>query len=55
MCGIFGYIDKNQDICDLAPLHKATGLLSHRGPDNSGFVKQKNIYVFKKKYIIFGW
>ena len=43
MCGFFGVVCHDKDIRPLeSNVQKAMSLLSHRGPDDSGFFKNKN-------------
>ena len=40
MCGFFGIANHDRDISSLeSNIQKAISLLSHRGPDDSGFFK----------------
>lgn len=45
MCGIFGFINKENKITDVSSLNDAATLLYHRGPDNFGFLLEKNVYL----------
>ena len=47
MCGIFGfYLNRRLSDIDVKNGKKYLDLLSHRGPDNTGFFVQKDIGLF---------
>jgi asparagine synthase (glutamine-hydrolysing) len=45
MCGIYGFVSHNKDLLNSIDHKQATNLLSHRGPDDTGFLKLDNIFL----------
>ncbi len=53
MCGIAGWYDKNQDISEKKDiLHRMSGSLSHRGPDDSGSYIIRNAALLHRRLAV---
>ena len=51
MCGIFGFhLNRRLSDIDVKNGKKYLDLLSHRGPDNTGFFVQKDIGLFIERF-----
>lgn len=49
MCGIAGFISTN---CNMATLNKMGDMLTHRGPDDTGFFYERNVGLVNKRLSI---
>jgi asparagine synthase (glutamine-hydrolysing) len=52
MCGIAGFLTLTPDGCDRAVLERMTNVLSHRGPDDSGFYSDGTAWLGHRRLSI---